>query len=109
MAGSVTFDALGESQSLRLTFRAGQKVEQLTGIPFGKLASKLGESVGFQFSIAFFSACLADGKGVKTNDALDILDDIGLGRATELIVETINASDVGGEEGDSGNGKTGKS
>lgn len=93
MADCVTFEALGSGQVMRLTTGAGRRLERQLGVPFGKMLTEIEERMGFEFLVAFFAACLNDGRGVKEQIAEAVIDDIGgLQAAAELLGECVQAS-----------------
>lgn len=107
MSDTVTFDALGQVQQLRLTTSAGRRLEKSVGVPYGKLMKEIEDRIGFDLVVAFFAACLRDGKGVPEARAEEIIDEIGgLQAASDMMVRTITAGmpDAAPEEG-GGKGK----
>lgn len=92
MLGTVNFDAGGRSHKLRLTTRAGCQLEELLGMSYAKLMQTVQDEFGFRFAVAFFTAALADGKGVDRSEAVDVIDDLGLERATELIGQALGGA-----------------
>lgn len=107
MAEAVTFDALGQVQSMRLTTRAGRKLERSVGMSFNSLMTAMEKELGFNTLTAFFAACLNDGNGVPEARAEEIIDDIGgLTEAVELVGAVVTASMP--EPDNSGNVKAGK-
>jgi|AACY02.16.fsa_nt_gi hypothetical protein len=105
MIGTVTFDACGAQQKLRLSMRAGQRLEQRLGAPYGTLMREIEQRIGFTFCVEFFAACLNDGKGVSNGQAEEVLEDIGgLAAAMELVMQTATAA---APEPESGKAATG--
>ena len=77
MIGSVTFDAQGQSQSLRLTTAAIMRVEDQFDCGFTKLAETLQTAPEIRVMVAIFASGLGDGKGVDRAEAADVIDAIG--------------------------------
>ena len=109
MIGTVTFDACGAQQRLRLSMRAGQRLERELGAPYGTLMREIEGRIGFAFVVGFFAACLEDGKGVSASRAEEVLEDIGgLTPAMDLVMQTAQAASPEPERreaGASGNAK----
>lgn len=107
MTDSVTFDALGQVQEMRLTTRAGCKLEAALGMPFPRLLQEMDRELGFRTLTVVFTACLNNGNGVPEKRAQEVLDDIGgLARGAELLGQMVQAS-LPEPGDDSGNAATG--
>lgn len=107
MADAVTFDALGQVQSMRLTTRAGRKLERAVGMSFNALMSKMETELGFNTVTIFFASCLNDGKGVPEARAEEVIDDLGgIAAAVEIVGQVVSASMP--EQDEPGNAKAGK-
>lgn len=108
MIGTVTFDACGAQQKLRLGMRAGQQLEQRLAAPYGTLMREIEQRIGFTFVVEFFAACLDGGKGVSQARAMEVLEDIGgLTPAMDLVMQTATAAAPEPETA-GGNGKAAK-
>lgn len=89
---SLSFEAMGRTQSLRLSMRAGRRLEKTFGVSFAKLVGEIEERAGFEFVVQFFAACLEDGRGVKEELAEEILDEVGgLQKGADMIGELLAA------------------
>lgn len=111
---TVTFDAGGRTHEMRLSTRAGARIERRLGVSFAKLLPELEARMGYELLTEFFAACLNNGKGVDTAAAEDVIDELGglSGQAGSLIGEVLaNAfpelrkGEEAGKDTSSGNGK----
>lgn len=103
--GAVTFEADGKTYALRFGANQMAAAEDALNLPFGQIIDKLDDPTGKTVRFSDLRALFAAAAGVKPEDAGDIMDAVGIGKASELLGDTIKAAFPDAVEGDAGNGK----
>ena len=92
MISGVTIQANGQSHTLRMTTRAMMAIEQ--HFDKGLIEVMQGMEKGFKVSdlVKIISECADDGRGVSIDDAVGLVDEIGVTRAGELLGDVAEAA-----------------
>lgn len=101
--GTVNFEADGKSYALRLGTNQLADAEEAFGKPIGAIIQDMqGDAVKVGDLRQFFAIAA----GLTTKEAGDLMDEIGLERAGELLGEAMNAAFPAADAGaEPGNGK----
>lgn len=99
MPVQIEFEAMGKTRALRFTTNRIVQLEEKAGRGIGAIAGGMGDG-----KIGDVRLMIACGMGVKPDDAGDIIDDIGLQRAVELLGQALQAAFPDADQSDTGNG-----
>ena len=102
--GYVTFQADGKDYALRFGANQMAAAEDVLGLPFGQIIDKLNDPTGKTVRFGDLRALFAVAVGMKPEEAGDIMDAVGIAKASELLCDTIKAAFPDAAEDDAGNG-----
>ncbi|WP_068115230.1 hypothetical protein [Tropicimonas marinistellae] len=115
MTGGIQFEALGKVQTIKVTFLSIAKFERSVGSTLAAVLDDVQNSptkIGFSIVLHFYASCLNKGNGAPEVRAGAVLEEIGITRGAEMMMEAIadylpDAEDAGDgsetDEGDEGN------
>lgn len=92
MISGVTVDVGERRETLRFTTRAMMAAEQRLDMGLLEIARSLEGSVRVGTIVTVLSECANDGKGIETEAAQAMVDEIGLARAAEVLGEVVEAA-----------------
>lgn len=103
--GHVAFKADGKDYAIRFGMNEMAAAEESFGLPFGEVIEKLSVEDGRSAKFSDMRLLFAAGVGVEPKIAGDIMDAVGIARASELLGEAIRAA-FPQAEGEAGNGQS---
>lgn len=106
--GFIPFKAEGKDYALRFGANQMAAAEDALGLPFGQIIDKLNDPTGKTVRFSDLRALFAVAAGVKPEEAGDLMDAVGISKASELLGDTIKAAFPDAVEGDGGNGESQK-
>lgn len=109
MISTVYFEAGGQRLPMKLSSRAMVRIEQSLGQGILKVFDHLqGESFSMGSLAQILAALMNDGKGADIEEALDLIDEVGMIAASEAIAPVIEAAFPPAKSGTTGQGTRGK-